>query len=59
MTKEDNFNLNRPVSKEEVEEAMKEMQNGKALGSDGFNVDFFKACWRIVKQDILEVEEDS
>ena len=35
------------------------MQNGKALGPDGFNVDFFKACWEIVKQDIIEVVEDS
>jgi len=35
------------------------MQNGNALGSDGFNVDFFKACWKIVKQDILKVVEDS
>ena len=59
VTKEDNFNLNRPVTEEEIEEAVKEMQNGKAPGSDGFNVDFFKACWRIVKQDTLEVVEDS
>lgn len=35
------------------------MQNGKTPGLDGFNVDFFKACWNIVKQDILNVVEDS
>lgn len=35
------------------------MRNGKAPGPDGFNVDFFKACWGIVKQDILNVVEDS
>eukprot|EP00253_Pinus_taeda_P004208 PITA_04208 len=35
------------------------MQNGKAPGPDGFNVDFFKACWNIVKQDILNVVDDS
>eukprot|EP00253_Pinus_taeda_P034631 PITA_34631 len=35
------------------------MQNGKAPGRDGFNVDFFKACWDIIKQDILNVVEDS
>lgn len=49
VTREDNFNLNRLVTEEEIEEAVKEIQNGKAPGSDGFNVDFFKACWRIVK----------
>ena len=35
------------------------MQNGKAPSLDGFNVDFFKACWNIVNQDILNVFEDS
>jgi hypothetical protein len=52
VSREDNFNLNRPVTEEEVSEVLKEMQNGKAPGPDGFNVDFFKACWNIVKQDI-------
>ena len=47
------------MTEEEVSEVLKEMQNGKALGPDGFNVDFFKACWNIVKQDILNVVEDS
>jgi len=59
VSREDNFNLNRPVTEEEVSEVLKEMQNGKSPGSDGFNVDFFKACWNIVKQDILNVVEDS
>lgn len=31
---------------------------GKLL-ADGFNVDFFKACWKTIKQDILDVLEDS
>ena len=59
VSKEDNFNFNRLVSEEEVSEVLKEMQNGKALGPDGLNVDFFKACWNIVKQDIMNVVEDS
>lgn len=59
MSIEDNFNLNRPVTEEEINEFLKEMKNGKALGPDGFNVDFFKACWNIVKQDVLNVVEDS
>eukprot|EP00253_Pinus_taeda_P020386 PITA_20386 len=56
---EDKYNLNRPVTEEELEEVITEMHNGKALGPDGFNVDFFKTCWRIVRHDILEVVEDS
>ena len=47
------------MTEEEVSEVIKEVQNGKSLGSDGFNVDFFKACWKTIKQDILEVVEDS
>jgi len=35
------------------------MQNGKAPGHDGFNVDFFIPCWETIKQDILEVVENS
>jgi len=59
VTKEDNHNLSRPVSKEEVSEVINEMQSGKAPGPDGFDVDFFKAYWETVKHDILEVVEDS
>jgi len=47
------------VSEEEVKEVLNEMQNSKTPGPDGFNVDFFKASWNIVKQDILSVVEDS
>eukprot|EP00253_Pinus_taeda_P023715 PITA_23715 len=59
VTREDNFNLNRPVIEEEIEEVVKEMQNGKAPGQDGFNVEFFKAYWRIVKPNILEEKATS
>eukprot|EP00253_Pinus_taeda_P009522 PITA_09522 len=59
VSREDNFNLNRRVIEEEINEVLKEMQNGKAPGPNGFNVDFFKACWNIIKQDILNVIEDS
>jgi len=59
VTREDNYSLNKPVNEEEVSEVIKEMQNGKAPGPNGFNVDFFKACWDIVKHDILDVVEDS
>jgi len=48
VTREDNHNLNKPVFEEEVSEVTNEMQNGKAHGLDGFNVDFFKACWKTI-----------
>eukprot|EP00253_Pinus_taeda_P032552 PITA_32552 len=43
VTRKDKYNLNRPVNEEEVNEVIKDMQNGKAPNSNGFNVDFFKA----------------
>eukprot|EP00253_Pinus_taeda_P029777 PITA_29777 len=59
VSREENFNLNRPITEEKVSEALKDMQNGKAPCPDGFNVNFFKACWHIVKEDILNMVEDS
>lgn len=47
------------MTEEEVNEVLNEIQNGKAPSLDGFNVDFFKDCWNIVKVDILDVVEDS
>jgi hypothetical protein len=35
------------------------MPNGKVLGPDGFTVEFFKACWEVVKHDVYGVVEDS
>lgn len=59
VTREDNFNLNKLLTEEGVSEVIKEMQNAKEPVPDGFNVDLFKACWNIVKQDILNIVEDS
>lgn len=44
---------------EEVEEAVRSMPNDKAPGPDGFTINFYKAYWNIVKQDIWEIVEDS
>ena len=51
--------MNRQVTLLEVEEAVKEMASGKALGPDGFTIYFFKDCWDLVKLDVWAVFEDS
>jgi hypothetical protein len=38
---------------------VQEMPNGKAPGSDGFTVEFFKSYWEVVKHDVYGVVEDS
>lgn len=52
ISEEKNLALTREISLEEVEEAVKEMPNGKAPGPDGFTIDFYKACWDIVKTEV-------
>eukprot|EP00253_Pinus_taeda_P032499 PITA_32499 len=59
ISNEQNLALTREISLEEVEEAVKDMPNDKALGPDGFTINFYKACWGIVETDVWEVVEDS
>jgi hypothetical protein len=42
-----------------MDQVVQEMPNGKALGPDGFTVEFFKSYWEVVKYDIYGVVEDS
>eukprot|EP00253_Pinus_taeda_P025402 PITA_25402 len=59
ISNEQNQGLTRQISLEEVEEAVKDMPNDKAPGPDGFTINFYKACWDIVKMEVWEVVEDS
>eukprot|EP00253_Pinus_taeda_P001635 PITA_01635 len=59
ISNEQNQALSREVSLEEVEEVVKEMPNDKASGLDGFTINFYKACWEIVKLEVWEVVEES
>jgi hypothetical protein len=59
VTKEHSRNLGNPILLEEVDIVVQEMPNGKSPRPDGFTLEFFKACWEVVKRDIYEVLEDS
>jgi hypothetical protein len=59
VTPEQNAALKRPISKEEVDQAVKDMPPGKAPGPDGFTTDFFHHCWDIIGNDVWEVIEES
>lgn len=50
---EDMISLEVPFGEEEVKEVFWQSANDKSPCNDGFNMNFFKACWDILKKDIL------
>ena len=51
--------LMQPISLQEVEVAMKQMVDGTAPGLDGFTIDFFHHCWDLLKDEVLEIIEET
>ena len=49
----------RDISLEELEGIIFSMKKGKALGPDGFPIDFFQEFWDIIKFDLLAVVYES
>ena len=49
---EHNHILGKSIEVIEVEMAIKQMEKYKALGSDGFTMNFFHACWDWLKEEI-------
>jgi hypothetical protein len=47
--------LSIPFTKEEIDIVVKSMPADKAPGPDGFNGQFLKACWSIIKEDIYQL----
>ena len=47
--------LDVPFSLEEIWDVIKRMPPRKAPGPDGFTTEFLRACWSIIKQDLLDV----
>lgn len=47
--------LIRPATKEDIDSAVRAIDDSKERGLDGFNSFFFKKVWHIVKEDIYEV----
>jgi hypothetical protein len=59
VTSEHNSALSRPITQEEVDQAVKAMPAGKAPGPDGFTMDFFHQCWDLIRKEVWEVVEES
>lgn len=56
---QDNADLERPLTVQELRVALMSMENGKAPGMDGLPVDFYKSCWPTVGEDLFDVLSDS
>jgi hypothetical protein len=58
VTIEDNQDLIKPFSKNEIKEALFQMEKNKAVGPDNVPVEFYQTCWEIIKKDIIEMFDD-
>jgi hypothetical protein len=47
--------LSIPFTKEEIDAILKSMPIDKSPGPDGFNGQFLKSCWHIIKEDIYNL----
>jgi len=47
-------NLELPFTEEEINDVVKDLPLDKSPGPDGFNNEFFKSCWDIIKGDVLK-----
>jgi exonuclease III len=59
VTREQNLALLRPISIEEVDQALQDTPKCKAPGPDGFTSDFFHHCWPMIRHEVWEILEDS
>src|SRR3954464_6650980 len=48
----------KPFSDEEIDEVIKNLPNDKSPGTDGFNNEFMKQCWPIIKDDVKQLLVD-
>ncbi|KAL0148756.1 hypothetical protein M9458_055934, partial [Cirrhinus mrigala] len=54
-----NAEISGALSEGELYKALQEMESGKAPGIDGLPVDLYKSLWAELKEDLLEVLNES
>jgi len=59
ITEEQNELLLRPILSQEVDTAMSQLKEGKALGPNGFTTAFFHTLWELIKLEVWKVVEES
>ena len=55
ITEEENKELEKPITENEIIEAIWNLQPDKSLGHDGFTINFYQAAWDIIKEDLRKM----
>ena len=55
---DENDELTKPFTEEEVKNALFQMERNKVAGPDKIPIEFYQSCWDIVKTGILELFDD-
>ena len=50
--------LERRFEKDEILSVVRDMEEDKALGPNGFSMAFFHHCWRVVERDVVAIFEE-
>jgi hypothetical protein len=58
VNEEENIYLTRPFSEEEIGRVVKTMKKNTAPGPDHMPVEFYQACWAIIKGDLMYMVQD-
>lgn len=58
MSVEDNLMLCEPFSETEIKNTLFQMEKNKTAGPDKIPIEFYQACWGIVKDDIIQLFDD-
>ena len=55
VKRKDNVSLMQRITMEEIKAVVDDMEDDKAPGPDGFNVNFIKVCWEIVQKYLFKM----
>lgn len=58
LTDSNNEQLCKPFSEAEIWNALSQMEKNKAAGPNSIPIEFYQACWKTVKSDIIQLFDD-